>query len=158
MAVTAALFGHFGSNILGGLTAGETQRVIDILSNDIKVMLCTSAYVPDQDTHKFKSDVTNEVPGTGGYTTGGQALTTKTLTYTAGTNIMTFDADNVVWTASTITGARIAVIYCARAAADADKELIGYIDFGTDQSTVGVDFRIEWNASGIFKITVAAPA
>jgi len=158
MAVTAGLFGHFASNVLGGMTAGETQRMIDILSDTIKVMLCTSVYVPDPDTHKFKSSVTNELPGTGGYTTGGVTLAGKTLTYTAAGNFLVFDANDVVWSASTLSNARIAVIYDDRAAAAGDKELIGFIDFGADMSSAGVDFSIIWDAAGIFKITVAAAA
>lgn len=156
MAVTAALYGHFFSSVLGGMTAGETTRSIDILSNTIKVMLTTATYVPDQDTHKFKNQVTNELPASGGYATGGFTLTTKTLTYTAAGHFLVFDADDALWAASTLTNARIAVIYCDRAAADADKELIGYVDFGANMSTAGVDFRIQWNASGIFKLTASA--
>lgn len=158
MAVSAGLFGHYASSTLGGMTAGETTRSIDILSDTIRVMLCTSAYVPDPDTHKFKSSVTNELPGTGGYTAGGVALAGKTLVYTAAGNFLIFDADNVVWAASTLSNARIAVIYDDREAAAADKELIGFIDFGQDLSSAGVDFSIIWNAAGIFRITVAAAA
>lgn len=157
MAVTSALYGHFASNMLGGMTAAETQRFFDILSNDIKVMLTTSGYTPNQDTHKFKSDVTNELPVAGGYAAGGISLANKTLTYDATGNFLKFDADDVVWPASTLSNARYAVIYNNRAAADADRELIGYIDFGANQSSSGVDFRIQWNANGIFKITIAAP-
>lgn len=158
MAVTAGLFGHFASNVLGGMTAGETTRSIDILSDVIKVMLCTSGYVPDPDTHKFKSSVTNEIPATGGYATGGATLASKTLTYTADGNFLVFDAADILYAASTLTNVRIAVIYDDRAAAAGDKELIGYIDFGANQSSAGVDFSIVWNASGIFKITAAAAA
>lgn len=157
MAVTAALYGHFMSATLGGITAGETVRSIDILSDTIKVMLCTVAYVPNQDTHKFKSDITNELPATGGYVAGGFTLATKTLVYTAAGHYLVFDAADALWAASTLSNARIAVIYDDRAAAAADKELIGYIDFGADQSSAGVDFTIQWNASGIFKRTAAAP-
>jgi hypothetical protein len=158
MAVTAGLFGHFASNVLGGMTEPETSRRIDILTDAIRVMLCTSAYVPDPDNHKFKASVTNELPAAGGYVAGGVTLVGKTLTYTAAGNILVFDASDAVWAASTLANARIAVIYDDRAAAAADKELIGYIDFGADMSSAGVDFRIVWNAGGIFKITVAAAA
>jgi len=155
MAVTAKLFCNYVSNTLGGMTAGETVRTIDWLSDTIKVMLCTSAYVPNQDTHKFKSDVTNELPATGGYVAGGIALAGKTITLDAANNIMTMDANDATWAGSTLTNARIAVIYDDRAAAAADKELIGYVDFGVDMSSAGVDFTIQWNASGIFRAIVA---
>lgn len=66
------------ANFLGGETAGEA-RVSDYLSNTIKCMLTTDAYVPDLQTHEVKADVTNEVAGGSGYTTGGVTLGTKTL-------------------------------------------------------------------------------
>jgi|SRR6266850_7996984 len=155
MAVSAKLYCNYVSNTLGGMTAGETVRSIDWLSDTIKVMLTTSAYVPNQDTHKFKSDITNELPATGGYVAGGSTLAGKTITLDAANNIMTMDANDVLWAASTLTNARIAVIYDDRAAAAADKELIGYVDFGADTSSAGVDFTIQWNASGIFRAIVA---
>jgi len=155
MAVTAHLYDNFVSNVLGGMTAGETVRTIDWLSDSIKVMLTTSTYVPNRSIHKFKSDITNELPATGGYVAGGTALAGKTIALDAVNHIMTMDANDTLWAASTLTNARIAVIYDDRAAAAADKELIGYVDFGVDMSSAGVDFTIQWNASGIFRAIVA---
>ena len=85
------------------------NKEIDWDTDDIKVMLCTSSYVPDQDTHIYKSSITNEVVGTG-YTAGGVSLTSKTIGYTAATNVIKMDAADVTWGSSTIT-ARYAVIY-----------------------------------------------
>ena len=81
---------------------------IDLDSDTIKVMLVTSAYVPDQDGHDFHDDVTNEVSGTG-YTSGGQALANKSVTADNTDNEGVFEADNVTWPSSTIT-ARGAVL------------------------------------------------
>lgn len=152
MAVTALLYGKFLADALGGVGAGTAPNV-DYLSDSIKVMLCTSSYTPNQDTHEFKSDLTNEVSGTG-YTATGVALANKALTYTAGTNVIMADADDTSWTSSTIT-ARYAVIYDATPATDATRPLIGYVDFGADQTTNNGTFQITWNAAGIFTITVA---
>ena len=68
MAVTAHVYGL--------AQAGLMSKTIDLVNDAIKVMLCTSAYVPNQDAHQFKSDITGEVVGTG-YTAGGQALTVR---------------------------------------------------------------------------------
>ena len=73
---------------------GLWQREIDI-DHIFKVMLTTSAHVPDQDLHDFKDDLTNEVSGSG-YTAGGATLENPTLTYTSATNKWKFDADDVV--------------------------------------------------------------
>lgn len=154
MAVSALLYGQSPMQAYGSGSAGGAPN-IDWLSDTIKVMLCTSSYTPDQDAHVFKSSITNEVAATGGYTAGGATLANKTLGYTSGTNVIKFDADDVVWAASTIT-ARYAVIYDDTPATDVTKPLIGYIDFGADASTSNGAFTITWDAAGIFKITVSA--
>ena len=46
------------------------KGAIDFDTDTFKVMLVTSTYVANKDTHTKRSDVTNEVSGTG-YTAGG---------------------------------------------------------------------------------------
>jgi hypothetical protein len=145
VAVTAKLYGL-------ALKSFATKKA-DLSADTLKVMLCTSAYAPNQDTHQFKSDVTNEVAGTA-YVAGGQALTTVTLTYDGATNKLTLDADDVAWAASTIT-ARYAVIYDATPGTDATRPLIGYVDFGADVSSTAGTFSITWDPAGICTITAA---
>ncbi len=132
------------------------NKEIDFPGDAIKVMLTTSTYVPAQDTHDYKDDVTNEVAGAG-YTATGDPLASKTVTYTAGTNKHVLDAADTTWGSSTIT-ARIAVIYDSTPATDATRPLICYQDFESDQSSSGGDFTIQWNASGIVEITVGVAA
>lgn len=129
------------------------NKELDIDTDAIKTMLTTSTYVPDQDAHQYKSSVTNEVSGTG-YTAGGTTLTTPVQAYTGGTNVWNFDADDALWSTSTIT-ARIAVVYDSTPGTDATRPLLSYVDFGADQSSSGGDFKIVWNASGIIKVTVS---
>ncbi|NEW33858.1 hypothetical protein GV791_14985 [Nocardia cyriacigeorgica] len=145
MAVTAKWYGL-------GLKAAFNKE-IDWDSDTIKVMLCTSAYAPNQDTHAYKSDITNEVTGTG-YTAGGAILASCTSTYTAGTNTVTLDAADSSWANSTIT-ARYAVVYDATPATDATRPLLGYVDFGQDVSTTAGTFSIVWDAAGILTISAA---
>ena len=145
MAVTAVLYGAFVSKAL--------NKEVDWDTDSIKVALCTSSYVPAQDTHDYFNDITNEVTGTG-YTAGGTALANKTATYTAGTNTWKFDADDTVWSTSTIT-ARYAILYDASGGTAATNPLIGYVDFGADVSSSGGSFTITWDAAGIFTITVS---
>jgi hypothetical protein len=128
------------------------NKEIDWDTDTIKVMLCTSAYVPDQDAHIYKSSVTNEITGTG-YVAGGATLTTKTITYDAATNKITLDAADVTWASSTIT-ARYAVIYGDTGVAGTSV-LLGYVDFGADVSSTNGNFTIVWDAGGIFTITAA---
>jgi len=136
----------------GSLITKAFNKEVDWDSDTIKVALVTSAYTPNQDTHDYWDDVvSNEATGTG-YTAGGATLGSKTVTYTSGTNVTAFDAADVSWTTSTIT-ARYAVIYDDTPGTNATKPLIGYVDFGSDQSSSAGTFSIVWNASGIFTTT-----
>jgi hypothetical protein len=156
MAVTAYWYGQAIMQAFGSGSSGGAPN-IDYLSDTIKVALCTSSYTPAQDTHVFYSDLTNEVANGNGYTTGGATLGSKTLDYTSGTNVIKFDAADTAWTSSTIT-ARYAVIYDDTPATAGTKPLMGYVDFGADQSTVNGTFTITWAAGGILTITPTAPA
>ena len=122
---------------------------LDLANNTIKVMLVTSSYTPDADAHEFKDDVTNEVSGTG-YTAGGATLANGAVTQDNTDDEGVFDADDVVWSNSTIT-ARGAVIYKDTGTASTSP-LICYIDFGADKSSESADFTLEWNAEGILNI------
>ncbi|MDI9914359.1 hypothetical protein [Rhodococcus sp. IEGM 1379] len=145
MAVTAKLFGL--------ALQSAFNKEIDWDTDTIKVMLCTSAYTPDQDTHRYKSSVTNEVSGTG-YTAGGATLASASVAYTAGTNTLVLDAADSTWSTSTIT-ARYAVIYNSSPGTDATRPLIAYVDFGADVSTTAGTFTITWDAAGICTLTAA---
>jgi hypothetical protein len=125
------------------------QKDIDLVNDTIKVMLVTSGYTPDADAHEFKSDVTNEVSGTG-YTAGGAALTNKAVTQDNTDDEGVFDADDTVWADSSIT-ARGAVLYKDTGVATTSP-IVYYIDFGSDKTTYGTDFKIQWNAEGILNV------
>lgn len=123
---------------------------IDLDTDTIKVMLVTSAYTPDQDAHTKRSDVTNEVTGTG-YSAGGATLANKSVAVDNTDNEGVFDADDVTWATSTIT-ARGAVLYKSRGGAATADELICYIDFGSDKSSSGGNFTIQWGSEGIINL------
>ena len=122
---------------------------IAYLTDTIKVALVTSSYTPDQDSHDFFDDVTNEVVGTG-YTAGGATLGSKTSTQDNTNNRGVADAADTTWSASTLT-ARGAVIYKSTGVASTSP-LMAYIDFGQNYVTSGGTFQINWNADGILYI------
>jgi hypothetical protein len=123
---------------------------INLLTDTIKLMLVTSAYTPNQDTHTKRSDVTNEVVGSG-YTAGGVTLANKTVTQNNATNAADFDADDITIPSATIT-ARGAVLYKSRGGASSADELIGYLDFGSDITSTAGNFVINFNAAGIINL------
>lgn len=145
MAVTAKWYGK--------AFLAAFNKEVDWIDDTIKAMATTSAYTPDQDVHDYKDDVTNEAAGTG-YTAGGATLGTKTLTYTAGTNVIMLDAADVVWSAATLT-ARTIVVYDDTPATNATKPLLVYQQSDADISSTDGDFTVQWNASGIATITPA---
>lgn len=122
---------------------------LDLDTNDIYVMLVTSSYTPNIDTHEFKSSVDNEVSGTG-YTAGGAALTSKAVTADTTDDEGVFDAADLTWPTSTIT-ARGAVIYKSTGASTTDI-LLCYIDFAEDKVSSGGNFTLQWAAEGILNL------
>lgn len=135
------IYNSFKARIMDG--------TIDLDTDTIKVALVTSTYTPDQDAHEDFADVTNEVTGTG-YTAGGETLANAAVSIDDTDNEGVFDADDVTWASSTIT-ARGAVVYQSTGTA-ATSQLICYLDFGSDQSSIAGDFTIQWNSEGILNL------
>ena len=119
---------------------------INYLSDTIKVMLVTSSYTPNRDTHSRRSSVTNEVSGTN-YTAGGFTLGSKTITQDNTLDRATYDAADVTADPITFTGATQAVVYKSTGVA-ANDNLICCIDLGGTYSPVAGPFTIQWSSTG----------
>lgn len=131
------------------------NKEVDLLDDSIKVMLCNSSYTPNQDTHDYKNDVTNEVSGTN-YTAGGNALANDTLTYTAGTNVLKYDADDLTFATVTLSDVKNIVIYDSTPATDATRPLIAYGVIDTALAPNAGNLTITWDSAGIITATAAA--
>lgn len=130
------------------------NKEIDFDTDTVKVMLCTATYVPNQDTHQYKSSITNEVSGTG-YTAGGVTVTGKTVTYTTATNTLMLDATtDPVFSTVTLTAIRYAVFYIDTGSS-ATSPLLCYMDFETDQAATAANLTIQLPASGILQVVAA---
>lgn len=112
---------------------------IDVESDTIKVLLVTSSYAANKDTHERRDDVTNEVTGTG-YTAGG-ATVAGTITRNDASDLITVEFAAANWTTATIT-ARGAVYYKARGGASSADELIAYNDFGANVVVTAGTFTV----------------
>lgn len=133
---------------LYGLTLEKMMNngaAINLEAEDLKVAMVTDTHTPDFNVHDFYADLTNEVSGTG-YTAGGAVMTGTELTIASG--VLTYDAADVSWAASTITSAMAGIGYCD-AVTD---ELVFLSDFVTAASTTNGTFTIQWHASGIFTV------
>lgn len=122
------------------------DKEIDFLADTIKVQLHTSTYAPNQDTHDYADDLTNEVANANGYTTGGETLGTKTHDNTL--NVSEFDGANTQWTSSGAGfTARYAVTLDTTPGTAATNPLMWYMNFGQDETASG---------GGTFTITYGA--
>lgn len=121
------------------------------VTGTLKCALVTSAYTPNQNLHDFWDDVSaNEVTGTG-YTAGGNAAATPTVT-TDGAGLVTFDAaDPATWTqnAGGFSNAVRAILYYDTTVASTS-QLVCYSDAFTAGGNVAGDFTISFDAAGIF--------
>lgn len=133
--MASGIYERFKANLMNG--------VVDLEADSIKVMLLDTNHSFTATNNVIGDVDTNQVSGTG-YTAGGEALTTKSVTQAATTK---FDADNTEWTTVTVTTSH-AVLYDVTATSN----LIASLDFGGSQVLVGVNFTIAWNASGIITL------
>jgi hypothetical protein len=115
------------------------RGAIDWDTDSFKVMLVTSSYTPNKDTHDKRNDVTNEVTGTG-YTAGG-VTTACTVTKDTANDKVTIVFAAVSWASSTIT-ARGAVYYKSRGGLSSADELVAYNDFGSNITTSNGTFSL----------------
>ncbi len=115
------------------------KGAIDFDTDTFKVMLVTSSYTANKDTHDKRDDVTNEVSGTG-YTAGGVA-SACTVTKDTANDKVTLSFAAVSWATATIT-ARGAVYYKSRGGASSADELVAYVDFTGDVSSTGATFSL----------------
>lgn len=144
MAVTTKWYGNGVLKVCTG--------AIDLDTDTFKIMLTTSSYVPDQDAHDFRNDVTNEITGTG-YTAGGVTLSGVSVSYDSASNEVRILWSDASWSSASFTAA-VAVIYKSRGGASSADELLGYIDFGGDQTVSSGTFTLDFTTA-VLKITAS---
>lgn len=124
------------------------SAAIAVNADTVKCMLVTSSYTPNKGTHAKRSDVTNEVVGSG-YSAGGVACTVVGAVDTTN-HWYTVTITGPSWAASTLT-AHGMVLYKSRGGASSADNLYFYVDFGTDVSSSATTFSVTMSAP--FKIT-----
>lgn len=131
----------------------KNLSVPGLLTDDIKVALCTSSYVPDKATHEFFDvSVSNELTTANGYTAGGISLASKTIDAGANPGEWEFNSANPTWTASGagIT-ARLFVLYNNTPVSN--KPLIGYGYLNYNDGT-----PLDVSVADTFALTIIVPA
>jgi hypothetical protein len=113
---------------------------VDLDTDSFKVMLVGASYSENKDTHAKRSDITNEVSGTG-YTAGGATVTVTVSAVDTANDRQEVTLGGTTWPSSTIT-ARKAVYYKSRNGAASADELVAVVDFGSDVSTTSGTFTL----------------
>jgi hypothetical protein len=116
------------------------QGEIDLEGDTFKLILVTSGYSANKDTHNRADDISNEVANGNGYTTGGKTIV-PTITADTASDITTYTFPSVTWDSSTIT-ARGAVCKKVRGGAASADELVYYHDFESNKTSDNGPFTV----------------
>jgi len=147
MAVSSKFYAQFWASL--------ANKEIDLDADEFKLALFTSSLVVNQDTHRYFDAApynANQVTNGNGYATGGAVVSPLSVTYDASSNRLSFDAADATWTSSTFT-CRYGVLYDSTPLAN--KPLMLWVDFGTNQSPSNGTFQVIWDATGIGYVAVA---
>ena len=128
------------SFIFNSAIRDEAVGNIDYDTDTFGVMLLTSAATPNKDTWAKRSDVTNEVVGTG-YTAGGATVTVTVGAVDTANDRVDITLGGNTWANATIT-ARYAVYYKKRGGAATADELVAVNDFGADVTSTAAAFAL----------------
>lgn len=122
---------------------------VKIFTGAYHVMLVSSAYTVNQTSDADTSNVNSyEIAGTG-YTAGGKACTGMVGAPDPANVKLVVTVDPLTWTGLVATF-RYAVIY--KPSVDGDENiLVGYVDFGTNQTYNGEDFQLTF-PNGIVRL------
>ena len=122
---------------VGGPLVGS----VDYDTDTFYVMLLTSTYTANFDTHDYRDDLTNEVANSGTYAAGGSSVTVTVGAFNTSTNKYSVSLGAKTFTGTTIT-ARYAAYYKRRGGLSSADELIGLNDFGSDKTSTAGDFTV----------------
>lgn len=142
MAVTHLVYPQGMKNILNG--------TIDLAADTIKVALMTASFSYSATDENF---VNTYECGDADYTAGGVEIAISGTEITVSGNVITVDTSDAAtqFTAAGSITASYAVIYDST---PATPKLISCVNFGASESSVAGEFKITWNASGLFTTEV----
>lgn len=146
MAITVAFYGLTVEKI-----AEQVGDDVNYLTGTVKLSLHTNSYVPDRDADNFFDDATNEVANGSGYTTGGETLGGKTITFDTASDQVRWDANDVTWLFSGSKTWRNGVMRIDTAGAASADPLYALLTWDSDQ-TVSTSYTLQWDAAGILFI------
>ena len=144
--MASGLYGPFKATQMGAPASGVVAA--DLNTDDIQVKLIDAAdYTVNFETHVDLDDVA------GAAEVATAALTGESLTTTAITGVLVFDANDVTFTSVTGDQSEALIVFNNTGAADANRLLIAYIDSfsaGMPVTPNGGNIVVQWAAGGIF--------
>lgn len=136
-------YGLFHQSILEGR--------VDLDSDQVMMMLANSSYVPNADTHKFRSVISNEIVGSG-YVAGGLQVTGIGKDYAS--KKVTITAGPLSWPSVTWSDARYGIVYVAPNDIPITAQpLMCYVDFVVGQNITDGPFSITWPTTGLIQMS-----
>lgn len=120
-------------------------------SGAFKVMLVTTTYTYDPD-HKVRDDITNEITN-GGYASGGNSLAGMSVAEDDSNDQAEYDADDTTFTSLAAGDQPFAAVVYEVVGSSATDRLICYNALTTPPAPDGNNYKIVWDAEGVFKIT-----
>lgn len=118
-----------------------------------KCALFNSSWSPSL-TSALGYSTTNECSGTG-YTAGGKALTGVSITRTGGQFL--FTADDVEWTASTLTDVAAAAVYSDTATSPVADPIVAVFQLAVSGANSGGTFTVKWPDSPATNTVIHIP-
>jgi hypothetical protein len=131
-------------NTYNSVMNNQSRARFNFATDDFFAMLTTADYVPDTDAHAFRSDVTDEISGTG-YSEGGKTIPVSIEAIDAGNDRMDITIGPVSWTGLTADGVRRMVVYKRRGGPPSSDELVFCLSFPSDVNLVSATLTV--NAS-----------
>lgn len=115
----------------------------------------SSSYTPNQSTHEFFTDATNELSTANGYTAGGATLGTKSVALSSLTTAL--KAAATTWTPG--AGQTLTIRYLVirkDTGTGSTSPLLGYVDLGADTSATNAAWTATWDSTdGVLKLTAS---
>lgn len=147
MAITAHLYTLALAKLVSATPVNWT-------ADTIQVALVTASYTPAQDVDSFWSTAQPfEITGPG-YVAGGVVVGGKSVGAVSPTHEIPLLGGNSVWAGASFT-CRYAIVY-KNTGSPATSPLLGWVDFGTNETVASGTFTVQWDAiNGILALSAA---
>lgn len=138
----------------GNFLVAALNGEIDLDDDDVRILHTSSAHTPNQDTHAYEDDLTNEVTGTN-LPAGGVAVSNLTVGYTGATNKVTIDHDDFVVEDVTASDIKNSHWVDRESGNVATNPLLFFATWDTALSPEEGALSIFPHANGLYEITLA---